>query len=78
MVASCTRTVANDIADALYEVDEAIKALKIWRDQLTGLTAYPTEQRARTTARAKNIAVNLVIDAGAHTQQACDATKEFH
>lgn len=73
MAQPCTRTAADDLSDALQEVNDALKALRNWRDQLTGLQAYPTAQRARGAARAKNIAVNLVIDAGAHTQQACDA-----
>lgn len=74
MAQPCTRTAADDVSDALDELNDIRKALANWQAHLEAFSADPTAARARVTARAKNIAVNLVIDAAAHTQQACDAS----
>jgi hypothetical protein len=71
MAKPCTRTAADDVTDALRELQDAQAALAIWRTHLLGLQAHPSEHKARGLQRAKNIAVGLVLDAAGHTQQAC-------
>ena len=73
MAKPCTRTAADDITDALRELQDAQATLAVWRTHLLGLQDHPNAHKARGAQRVKNIAVGLVLDAAGHTQQACDA-----
>lgn len=78
MAQPCTRTPADNLSDALRELADAETAISNWRARLQELESDPQDaaHRAKLCAHAKNIAVNLIIDAGAHTQQACDAARD--
>lgn len=76
MAAPCVRTVDDDIADALIKLDHAERMLRDWRAHLIAQWDSPLECRRRVIERCKNITVNTIIDAGAHTQQACDRLTE--
>lgn len=78
MADSCARTVDDDITDALIKLDHAERMLRDWRAHLVAQWDEPSEHRRWLIRCVKDKTVDTIIDAGAHTQQACDRLTAPH
>jgi hypothetical protein len=70
MAQPCTRTHLDEVTDALARLDAAQQEIRNWRAHLEALTGDAATGYAIMAVRCKNIAVNAVLDAAGHTQQA--------